>query len=302
MKNILNSAVLIFLSVFILTGCDPQESSDHKLGKVPTTEELSFSVTPSSETPNVLLIKDTSPRAGIAVWDFGNFSTDKGESVSAEYPFKGDYTITMTLYTSGGAATLSKTITIADNDFELLDTKLYKALTYGLDNATGKTWVFDSAKEGHFGVYPDDNSWSWNAAPNEKAHSSLYKQEFTFKISTTALPQFIWTNQGKVYTNKKGVDALAAMGYPNASNPIIDPIEGTKDSDYDVEFTPGNSYSFVMNEAAMSLVLTNGGFMGHYAGTSTYKIEKLTEDELELHCKSAVEPGNNWKYRFVPKK
>ena len=48
--------------------------------------------------------------------------------------------------------------------------------------------------------------------------------------------------------------------------------------------------------------LSNDAFFGHYAGTSTYKIEsRWTDDALYLSCASKVESGNKWWYRFIPK-
>jgi hypothetical protein len=295
MKNIIKYTAFVLMAVITMAACSPQDGDDHKLGSEPTSNELDFTITPSAATPNVLEIKNTSSRSGVAVWDLGNFSTGKGNTIDGTYPFKGEYTITMTLYTTGGSTSISKNITITNDDFNLLDTPMYNALTGGFENTEGKTWVFDQNEDGHFGVYPDNNSWSWNAAANEKATSSLYKQEFTFSMSRETGLKLVWKNNGKVYTNDAGRKALAELGYSNATHP-----EG--DGDYDVEFTPKASYSFVINEVSETLTLTEGAFLGHYTGATAYNIAELTDDKLEVNCKSAVESGNNWKYRFIPKK
>jgi len=295
MKNIIKYGVYALMFIFIITSCNPQDNDDNKLGPEPTTSELDFSITPSTETPNILNIKNTSSRSGIAVWDLGNYATGKGETIEGVYPFEGEYTITLTLYTSGGSTSITKKVTIANNNFDLLDTEMYNNLTGGFDNVEGKTWIFDSSKEGHLGVFPNDKSWSWNAGPNEKATSSLYKQEFTFSMSKTTGLKLVWKNEGKVYTNTAGRKALAELGYPNATNPV------GEENDYDVEYTPKSSYSFTVIETAGLLILTEGAFMGHYAGTSTYRIVNLTENEMELNCSSILEEGNNWRYIFKPK-
>lgn len=294
MKNIIKYSIYALLSAFIMAACSPQDGDDYKLGSEPLVSELDFTVTPSSATPNVLELKNTSSRSGVAVWDLGNFSTGKGNTIDGIYPFKGEYTITMTLYTTGGSTSISKNITIANDNFTLLDTPMYNALTGGFENTEGKTWVFDQNNDGHFGVYPDDNSWSWNAAANEKATSSLYTQEFTFSMSRETGLKLVWKNNGNIYTNDAGRKALAEQGYTNATHPA-------GDGDCDVEFIPKASYSFVINEAAEVLILTEGSFLGHYTGATSYNITDLTNDKLEVNCKSIVEPGNNWKYRFVPK-
>lgn len=295
MKNIIKYGIFALMSVFIFASCNPQDNTDYELGSEPTTDELNFTVTPSAETPNVLILNNTSSRAGVAVWDLGNFSKDKGPEVKGLYPFKGEYTISMTLYTTGGSTKISKTITIADDDFDLLDTKMYRDLTGGFDDADGKTWVFDSTVDGHFGVGPASDtkpSW-WSCPAGGKAGCSLYKQEFTFSMSKTTGLKLVWKNEGKIYTNGVGKDDLAKKGYPNASEPPA--------GDWDVEYTPAPSYTFTMNEAAMSLILGDGAFFGHYTGNPSYTILDLNEEVLYLKVVSGVEPGNGWWYRFVPK-
>ncbi len=298
MKNILKYGIFALMSVFILTSCDPQDGDDYKLGSDPNPSELEFKITPTS-TKNVYTLEDISPRAGVAVWDMGNYSKDKGVNVTAQYPFKGEYTITMTLYTTGGSTSISKKLIIEDDNFDLLDTPMYNTLTGGFDNAEGKTWVFDRANDGHFGVGPaTDSKPSWWSCPAEgKAGCSLYEQEFTFSMSKETGLKLVWANKGKIYTNAAGKDDLAKKGYPNASEPPA--------GDWDVEYTPLASYGYLMNEAAMSLEILDGGFMGHYTGSSSYSILNEMDEENEvLYLKnvSAVESGNGWWYRFVPKK
>ncbi len=293
MKNIFKTGLFALITLLGMVACSPQDSTDYKLGPMPTADQLDFTISPSGSTPNVMTLTNTSRVAGVAVWDMGNGSTAKGESVTAEYPFSGEYVITMSLYTTGGSVSISKTIAVADNDETLLDTPFYNALTGGLANTAGKTWVFDRENDGHFGVGPDDGtspSW-WSCEANGKATSSLYTQEFTFILEGV---QMLWKNNGYVYTNENGLSGLAEMGYPNSKHP-----EG--DSDYDVEMKPTGPYTFMINESAKTITLSNNAFFGHYAGVSTYEIVTLTDTELYIKCVSTAEPGNAWWYRFVPK-
>ena len=194
----------------------------------------------------------------------------------------------MTLYTTGGSVSITKSISIANDDMSLLDTPMYNALTGGAANIEGKTWVFDQYVAGHFGVGPiDESSPSWWSCPaNGKLLSSMYTQEFTF-IQVGV--KMIWKNNGYVYSNAVGKDALGG-------NAIV-PGAG----DYDVEYTPKSSYTYTLDENNMTLTISDGGFLGHYAGTSKYEIIKLTEDVMYLKARSTVETGNGWWYRFVPK-
>lgn len=292
MKNIIKSGVVAMLTIFVMTACDPQEGSDYALGEMPTPEQLNFTSAPATGQTNVIEFTNTSEIPGVATWDLGNGTKIKGEKVTAQYPFKGEYTIVMSLYTTGGSTKIERKITINNDDMSLLNTPMYNALTGGAANLDGKTWVFDQYHDGHFGVGPaTDASPSWWSCPAEgKTKSCMYSQEFTF---TQVGVKFNWKNNGNVYSNENGRKALAEMGFPNSVVP--------GDGDFDIEYNPKAAYTFALDETAKTLTLSDGAFFGHYAGTSTYQILKLTEDELYVKCASTVEVGNGWWYRFVPK-
>lgn len=291
MKNRLIQGALALMSLFVISSCAPQEDSDYKLGAAPTEDQLAFTATPTADKANVIELKNESKVAGIATWDLGNGSTLKGETVKAEYPFAGDYVIAMTLYTAGGSVTIKQDIKIAKDDMSLLDTPMYRALTGGASNVNGKTWVFDQYHSGHFALGPSgSNSPEWWSCPaNGKAGCSLYSQEFTFTQIGVKLE---WENNGYIYTNKAGVDALK----------ISDIVENPGgNGDFDVKYVPKANYTFTLNEAAKTLTLSDGAFFGHYTGASTFQIMSLNDDELYVRCISVVEGGNSWWYRFVPK-
>ena len=122
MKKIFNLILLAGTAASLLFSCRPMDLDDHQLGAAPSEDQLSFSCAPSAATPNILEFTNTSSVKGVALWDLGNGTTVKGDKVSATYPFKGDYTVTMSLYTPGGSATISQVVTIAADDYGLLDT------------------------------------------------------------------------------------------------------------------------------------------------------------------------------------
>lgn len=293
MNKIFKLGLFALMTAFAMTSCKPQESDDHALGIKPQESQLAFSVTPSATKANVVEFKNESSIKGVITWDFGNGNRAKGESVKAEYPFKGDYTVTMTLYTTGGTTTISKVVSIAQDDMSLLDTPMYNALTGGAANLNGKTWVFDQYHTGHFGVGPARGTDGYNGTPqwwscpaNGKLESCLYTNEFTF-IQVGV--KMLWKNNGFVYTNAAGKDVLGGTAtVPDAG-------------DFDVTYTPKENYTYTLDEANKTLILSDGAFLGHYAGTSTYTIVSLTEDELYLEAVSGVESGNGWWYRFIPK-
>jgi PKD repeat protein len=290
MKNRITSGLFALIAFFGIMSCEPQYSNDYALGVMPQENQLAFSATPVSGKSNVITLKNESQLSGVAAWDMGNGVTSKGPEVTAEYPFAGTYTITMTLYTAGGSASVTKTITIEQDDMSLLDTPMYNALTGGASNLQGKTWVFDQYYDGHFGVGPaDDSSPSWWSCPaGGKDGSSLYTQEFTF---TQVGVKFEWKNNGYIYTNEAGKNALGGEFIENPGGV----------GDFDVKFTPKDNYTFALNEAERTITLNGGAFFGFYTGSFTYQILSLEDDVLYLKNLSSVESGNGWWFRFIPK-
>ncbi len=292
MKKIFNLILLAGTAASLLFSCRPMDLDDHQLGAAPSEDQLSFSYAPSAATPNILEFTNTSSVKGVALWDLGNGTTVKGDKVSATYPFKGDYTVTMSLYTPGGSATISQVVTIAADDYGLLDTPGFNALTGGADAAEGKTWVFARYTEGHFGVgdvnvAPEANGPAWWKCPaNGKDGSSLYDNKYTFIQKGTRL---IWENKGSIYTNESGMNHLGIPGTPNAAV-----------GDFDVPYTPADNLTFSLDEENGVLTLGGDAFLGFYTGVSVYNIITLNEHLLYVWCRSEAEPGNAWYFMFVP--
>ena len=128
-RNIFKSGIIVLMAILAMTSCDPQDNDDHSLGAMPEESQLAFSATPKSEQPNVIALKNESSIKGVVTWDMGDGSTAKGETAEAKYPFKGTYVISMTMYTTGGSATITKEVTVAQDDMSLLNTHMYNALT-----------------------------------------------------------------------------------------------------------------------------------------------------------------------------
>ena len=292
MKKIFNLILLAGTAATLLFSCRPMDLDVHQLGAAPSEDQLSFSCAPSADTPNILELTNTSSVKGVALWDLGNGATAKGDKVSATYPFKGEYTVTMSLYTTGGFATISQVVTVENDDYGLLDTPGFNALTGGADAAEGKTWVFARYTEGHFGVgdvnvAPEANGPAWWKCPaNGKDGSSLYDNKYTFSQKGTRL---IWENKGSIYTNESGMNHLGIPGTPNAAV-----------GDFDVPYVPAEGLTFNLDEAAGVLTLGGDAFLGFYTGVSEYNIITLNEHLLYVWCRSAAEPGNAWYFMFVP--
>lgn len=287
-KNSLFTAIVLFAAL-IFAGCSANTADDYSLGATPEVSSITFSATPQSAIPNRVDFSNTSATSGVALWDFGNGSTANGSTASTDYPFAGDYVVTMTLYTKGGSVSTTQTITIANDDFSLLDTPNYRALTGGPDDLDGKTWVLDQYHDGHFGVGPAGDpstgpSW-WACPAMGKDQTSLYTQKYTFIQRDV---QFKWENNGYIYSDQTGADQL---GLGSVATP---------QDDYDVPYVPADNLTFSLNETDMTLTLSGNAFIGNYQGVSTYRIVSLSDTEMYLYCASATTPANGWWYRLIP--
>ena len=302
MKNIIKLGALALLSFFIMTACDPQESTDYALGATPTSDQLDFTATPTNNK-NIINIADASKIKGVATWDFGNGNKGKGENNQVTYPFKGNYTITMTLYTSGGSATITKTISILNDDYSLVNTPVYKNLTGGADNTAGETWVFDQynnfvkevatktgfAITGHLGLGPNGSygqSW-WGAGPNEKSTWKMYNFEFNFIQIGVKLNI---KNAGEGYGRKASASSVGGF--------TVSSVNG------DDALFPynGGDYTFSIDQSGKypKIKLSGNAFMGYYCGSQEYEIIYQTDKVMALRVNNTVE-NSDWIFVYCLK-
>ncbi len=90
-KNLLYGFFALSMAIVGLASCDPVDSDDHSLGAEPQENQLAFSATPTAGKANIVEFKNESTVEGVVLWDLGNGGTAKGESVKAQYPFKGEW-------------------------------------------------------------------------------------------------------------------------------------------------------------------------------------------------------------------
>ena len=128
-----------------------------------TESSASFTISPTSN-PNVVVFKADNLDVECS-WDFGNGTVGSGTIDTAEYPFAGDFTVTLSIFNSQGDASSSQPISIDSNDISLFDNPLHLMLTGGISGPGYRTWHIDSACDYHFGVGPPAGStpdW-WHA-------------------------------------------------------------------------------------------------------------------------------------------
>lgn len=287
LKHIFRTSLAVFLTVSILGACKKNEGKKD-LGPAPTSDQVKFTVTPSSDNANVIGLKSESPGFK-AIWDFGNGTSAEGNVATASYPLAGTYTIKLTIVTDGGIATNSKSVTIANTNPSMLKDPAFALLSGGLTNAAGKTWVIDKMKPGHLGVGPSTSAgpdW-YQAGPDEKAGLGFYDDEMNFNMSGGAL-KYTYVNNGTTFAN--GANA-AGIGGP-ASGP-----------DLAVSYTPPTNMTWLVTETdgTKYITLSNNGFIAYYLGVSKYQMISLTEDEMYLRCLDKANAGNAWYLKLIRK-
>ncbi|WP_347158226.1 PKD domain-containing protein [Pontibacter chitinilyticus] len=286
------SKIYQFLVVALLAGavtaCSPDDP-DASLGPLPTSEMVKFTATPSADNPNIINFTNQTPGSFKAIWDLGNSTVADGNQVSGTYAVAGDYTVKLTIFTSGGYATNTQTIHIENTDVSLLDRDDYNMLTGGADDEDGKTWVIESGVKGHLGVgdataaNPSSNWWA--AGINEKAGVGVYDDEMTFKLDGFT---YTYNNHGDTYAN---AGYAADLGGKNG------------DADVTVAYTPPTDMKWSITEEGGKkyLNLSNNGFLAYYVGVSKYQILSQSEDEMYLMSSQKGVPGNAWFYRLARK-
>jgi len=305
MKNIIKNWIWILLSIFAFAACSPQEDEKYSLG---ATEDVvanmvSFKDTIMGNSPNVITFVNTSQVKGVYTlrWDLGNGTTGITDTIVGKYPFAGTFKVKLTVYSANGtSATAEKVITIAQNDYSLVNTPVYVNLTGGADDVDGKTWVLDQynnfasevAKatgktiKGHMGLGPE-NSYSqewWGAGANDKSSWKLYDFKFTFIQNGTQLKI---VNGGKGYGRKA---SAASVGGFNVTE--------TSGDDAIFDYNGGN-YNFSINESGTypKLTLTGNAFMGYYCGSQEYEIIYQTDKVMALRVDNKVE-GQDWVFVY----
>ncbi len=313
MKNIVKFCFVALMATVMLSACAPNEQDDHSLGRIVTVTEsdITYSSELSSRSDNVIIFTNTTDlgQPFVAEWDFGNGAKSKALVAEALYPTKGEYTVSLTLYTANGSmATKSWVVNIAQDDFSLISTPVYTNLTGEFDDADGKTWVMDQYNNftsevvaaltdqgklamvdirGHMGLGPAGSysqNWWGASSPSEKLPWLIYATKFNFKLNGLKLN--IETD-GKGYGRSAttgGFDNMVPEGYNN------------EDASFDYD---GGDYTFSILEAGdfPSLTISDDGYMGYQCGTQVYEIIYQTDKVMALRAYNPVE-NQDWVFVY----
>lgn len=282
----MKKTTLLFLSLALILGISScKEDETPTLGEAPTEADAAFTYAPTAANANI--IDYTATNAGFTYsWDFDNGTNAATKEATAEYPNKGTYTVTLTVFNSGGSASTSQDIIIADDDASLLNNPLYTLLTGGTAGSGSKTWVIDSTRQAHLGVGPVGGTWPewWDADPGIKANSGLYSDKYTFTLQGFKFDQI--TN-GSVFVKTGSQDQFPGA-YENSD-------------DYTAPFSDQLNENWTIIEGEDTTISISGkAFLGMYTGVREYKIVTLSENELTLRYVDAADETTAWYLRLVP--
>lgn len=278
--------MVMLLAIATVISC--KKKDEPTLGDPPTAADAEFTYQPSATNPNI--IEFTAVNSTIqASWDLGNGQTASGTNVTGIYPNAGTYTVKLTVFNSGGSASSTQEIVIANSDPSLLDNPVYNALTGGASGQGFKTWVIDSVMPAHFGVGPDPiggagnyPEW-WAANPLDKAGVGLYDDRYTFHLNNF---QFDMVNNGHVYVHN-GLAGNFPGSYQNSG-------------DYTAPYTDQLNKTWVVSEGIdTTITISQDAFIGMYTGVNTYKIIHYSDTSLWLQYKH-FDGGLHWYLRLIP--
>lgn len=226
------------------------------------------------------------------VWDLGNGTKVNGNKAEGIYPFKGEYTITLTVLGQGGITTKSTLLTVAEDNYELVKDPLFVMVSGGIEAVDGKTWVMDSTAKGHMGCGPSDtwvSEW-WNAAPMEKKGLGLYDDEITFKLKGA---KFIYNNNGDSFVNGAAIVQAKARGASTIS----------LDGDAVMAYMPQSSdwsWSITTEGGKNYINLPAGQGFAIYWTPEAHKYEILSINDDEMYLRTQLE-GISWYLKLLRK-
>ena len=281
---------LLIAALIGLAACNKKEITD-----LPAPPTAAFDIQ-TTDDPNRVLLIDQTPGAFLHKWDLGNGEKADSSAVEAYYPYHGTYTVTLQSFNAGGFGTVTKEVTIDQDDPDACFGNI--AL---LTSCSTKTWVLEPVA-GALKVGPDENFttvWWQNSLADVTVRSCMFNDEYSFSLDGT----FIYDNKGDFWadTDNSGNVTPADLGVAPGCQPS---------SAWPPQYSAWNSniHSFIVNETELILngegvflalyKVANGMEVTTPQSSITYQIKELTESRLVVLINFG--PGF-WQFTFIPK-
>lgn len=187
-------------------GCTIDERPELPDGRV---SDLKIVVTPG-EVQNTYLLH-TNRTDVIGFWDLGNGNTASGvNSVTAEYPFPGDYTISLKAYGDNGRTNdVSVKLSVTTENLFLLNDPMYTYIARR-DRRRGQDLDARCRASGPYRPVQSQQRERplVGRQPNGKAGCELYDDEATFILNSERGQAFGYVNNGKSSTLNNMIPAM----------------------------------------------------------------------------------------------
>lgn len=302
MKNLFIISISLLLA---FTSCQPNE---HELGALitPSNLEVAYAIAgqdaehPAGDGSGIVEFTASANDAITYYFDFGDGKDREvaaGGTINHQFSKNGTITYPVTCYAVGtGGLTSSKTM-LVEVFSSFTDAEAVEYLT----GSGTKSWYWAANQPGHLGLGPNTfdpanpavHTWAYwyQAAAWEKQTTCLYDGEFVFSLAGDQV-QFEHINpsgqafiQG-LYAGELGLGSEGCYAFD---------IAGVKN----VSFAPAASIATVDgNYRGTSFLLSGGGFMGFYAGSSEYEIIEITESILKVRVVQTNQTGFAWYHTF----
>lgn len=281
--------IFLLSTLLVFSACEPTIEDKTDIGTPP---DPSFDILGGS-TPNEFTLVNTTVDAFITQWDLGDYGKQEGATVDVIIPFIGTYDVTMTTFNKGGHASLTKTITVTQDDPNACIGNLQL-----LTNCSEKTWTL-LQDEAALIVGPNLTEVWWNNSANDVIDRAChFNDRFTFRESG----EFEYDNQGDFWADDDGSGNIypAELGITVGCHPSEDWPEAFKAWDSGLHaFSLTNNSLTVSGEGAW-IGLYKVGTAGEVAvpqSSITYTIGELTADRLVLIADIGF---GFWRFTFVP--
>ncbi|ADY53177.1 hypothetical protein Pedsa_2635 [Pseudopedobacter saltans DSM 12145] len=273
MKNIF---LIMAIVLFSASACKKSISLED-----PIAEEDINIIVQETETPNVYrFINGQIGNTAKAKWNLGNSEEAVGDTVIGKYPFKGNYTVKLSVF--NGIKIVDKSIQISFKNDNLDLDPVYGFLTGGPNATNGKTWVLDSLIDGHVKLVNNGSTTPWNKLA--KTNKGVYDDELTFKL---AGKECLYKNNGNSYCHGGTIDGVTQFRLKELNANWGTVTSSTADGgDLMINYTPKDAvqhWEMEIRGGKHYLQLKGGAFFFFYRGISNvieYEINSINENEM----------------------
>jgi len=297
--------IIAFFSLLALVNCQDDNVEFGALG-APTNLAVTFDIvgktaqTPEGDGSGKVKFTAKADNAISYKYVYGDGVSEIAPSGTAEHGFTtvGINTYTVTVIANGkGGVTSSVTVDVkVFSNFS--DEKSTTLLTGG--TAAGKKWYIAANEAGHFGVGPNSPDETQNyfpiwysAGPFEKGATCFYDGDYTFALVGGKI-QYTQDNKGNTFFHNS---YKSVGGGTNGGDDQCFPFNtaGTKV----VALAPSTSFVTKNKEAVTQTTgtvmnISDGGFIGYYAGATQFEILSITENRMNIRFVQANNPALAW--------